>query len=67
MQVVGIPMGCDYAPQVADLYLYWYEHSFISRGVDLNNPLIHSLQYASRYIDDHNVPNIDNNTCDIIC
>ena len=22
-QVVGIPMGCDCAPQVADLFLYW--------------------------------------------
>ena len=42
-------------------------YSFISRGVDSNNPLIHSLQNVSRYIDDLNVPNIDNNECDIIC
>ena len=25
-QVIGIPMGCDCAPKVADLFLYWYEH-----------------------------------------
>ena len=29
-QVIGIPMGCDCAPQVADLFLYWYEHDYIS-------------------------------------
>ena len=66
-QVVGIPMGCDCAPQVADLFLYWYEHNYISEGVDSCNPVIHSLQYASRYIDDLNVPNIDSATCSIIC
>ncbi len=60
-------MGCDCAPQVADLFLYWYEHSYISEGVDSKSPVIHSLQYACRYIDDLNVPNIDDDTRDIIC
>ena len=30
-QVVGIPMGCDCAPQVADLFLYWYEYNYIKK------------------------------------
>ena len=29
-QVIGIPMGCDSASQVADLFLYWYEHNYIT-------------------------------------
>ena len=66
-QIVGIPMGCDCAPKVADLFLYWYEHDYISEGVDSDNILINKLQYASRYIDDLNVPNIDNSACDTIC
>ena len=31
-QVMGIPMGCDCAPKVADLFLlYKYEHDNISK------------------------------------
>ena len=49
-QVVGIPMGCDCAPQVADLFLYWYEHSYISSGVDNGqlHSVVHALKHASR-------------------
>ena len=60
-------MGCDCASQVADLFLYWYEHSYISEGVKSKNPIIHILQYLSRYIDDLNAPNINENICKIIC
>ena len=28
-QVVGIPMGTDYAPLVADLFLFYYERDFM--------------------------------------
>ena len=66
-QVIGIPMGCDCAPQVADLFLYWYEHNYISEGVDADDPAIRYLQHASRYIDDLNVPNISENICESIC
>ena len=66
-QIVGIPMGCDCAPQVADLFLYWYEHDYISKGVLVDDPAIHLLKHASRYIDDLNVPNIDSNICESIC
>ena len=43
-QVVGIPMGCDCAPQVADLFLYWYEYNYITKGVDSKNHIIHFLK-----------------------
>ena len=36
-QVIGIPMGCDCAPKTADLFLYWYEHNYISEAVDNHN------------------------------
>ena len=66
-QVVGIPMGCDCAPQVADLFLFWYEHDYISRGVEDKSPVVHALKFASRYIDDLNTPNISSDIVDIIC
>ena len=36
-QVIGIPMGCDCAPKIADLFLHWYEHNYISEAVDNPN------------------------------
>lgn len=68
-QVIGIPMGCDCAPKVADLFLYWYENNYICRSVDEPELLsvIHILKYSSRYIDDLNVPNANDKICDIIC
>ena len=32
-----------------------------------NNPVVHTLKHASRYIDDLTTPNITNKTVDIIC
>ena len=29
-QIVGIPMGTNCAPLIADLFLYWYESEFVS-------------------------------------
>ena len=60
-------MGSDCAPQIADLFLYWYEHSFISAGVDDGLNLVHVLKYASRYIDDLNVPNCTDDIESKIC
>ena len=65
-QVIGIPMGCDCAPQVADIFLYWYEHDYISRGVTDNNNIISKFKYCSRYIDDLNIPNCNQDICNII-
>ena len=62
-------MGCDCAPKVADMFLYWYEHDYICRAVEKPELLsvVHILKYSSRYIDDLNVPNANNKICDIIC
>ena len=67
--VIRISMGCDCAPQVADLFLYchWYEHDYIALQVKNKNPVVHTLKHASQYIDDLTNPNISHNTVDIIC
>ena len=66
-QVIGIPMGCDCAPQVADLFLFAYEHDFISKKVIDKDPIVHKLKYCGRYIDDLSVPNADAEVCHVIC
>ena len=43
---------------MADLFLHWYEHDFISRGV---------MKFTTRYIDDLNTPNISSNLVNVIC
>ena len=61
-------MGCDCASQVADLFFFWYEHKiYVLEGVDADDPTVHCLKYASRYIDDLNVPNINDDICESIC
>jgi hypothetical protein len=50
---VGIPMGTDCAPLLADLFLYSHEADFI-RGLLKKNgkKLARSLNFTFRYIDD---------------
>ena len=52
-------MGSDCAPNVADLFLFSYEFDFISKKVELRDPVVHKLKFCGRYIDDLNVPNAD--------
>jgi hypothetical protein len=47
-QVVGIPMGTNCAPLLADLFLYSYESEFLQKLV--KDKKIHDFTY--RYIDD---------------
>ena len=52
-QVVGIPMGTNCAPLLADLFLYSYESEFLQKLV--NDKKIHearALHFTYRYIDD---------------
>ena len=52
-QVIGIPMGTDCAPFLANLFLYSYEFKWIDKQRKLKNQ--HVLRYfrsCSRYIDD---------------
>ena len=58
-EIVGIPMGTNCAPLVADLFLFCYERDFMK---DLSNDnqadVIKSFNSTSRYLDD--LLNIDN-------
>ena len=49
-QMVGIPMGTNCAPVLADLFLYSYENEFLDRLVEEGKRKLFNLSY--RYIDD---------------
>ena len=58
-QIVGILMGTNCAPLVADLFLYCYERdSMYSLNNDNQTDVIETLNSTSRYLDD--LLNIDN-------
>ena len=58
-QVIGIPMGTNCAPLVADLFLYCYERDFmLSLKSDTQADIINAFNDTSRYLDD--IFNIDN-------
>ena len=52
-QIVGIPMGTNCAPLVADLFLFCYERDFMSSLSDNNQTdIIEAFNSTSRYLDD---------------
>ena len=51
-QCIGIPMGIDPAPQMANLYLYYYESSFMEKLTKDNYGIAKKFNNTSRYIDD---------------
>ena len=58
-QMVGIPMGSNCAPLVADLFLFCYERSFMKDlSSDNQDDVIKAFNSTSRYLDD--LRNIDN-------
>ena len=58
-QVVGIPMGTNCAPLVADLFLFCYERDFMmSLSDDKQADVIDAFNTTSRYLDD--ILNINN-------
>ena len=62
-QIVGIPMGTNSAPLVADLFLFCYERDFIlSLSEDNRSGVIETFDSTSRYLDD--LLNIHNNFFD---
>ncbi|MDA3086526.1 hypothetical protein OFO27_08365, partial [Campylobacter sp. CS_ED1] len=57
--VIGIPMGTNCAPLIADLFLFCYEKEFmLSLDTNTQSDVILSFNYTSRYLDD--IGNIDN-------
>ena len=62
-QIVGIPMGTNCAPLVADLFLFCYERDFMkSLSVENQSKIIEALSSTSGYLDD--LLNIDNTYLD---
>ena len=51
-QIVGIPMGTNCAPLVADLFLFCYERDFMTSLSDVKRTeIIEAFKSTSRYID----------------
>ena len=60
-QIVGIPMGTNCVPLIADLFLYCYERDFMSNLQKSKRfDLIDKFNDTSRYLDD--IFTIDNTT-----
>ena len=58
-QIVGIPVGTNLAPLVADLFLFCYERDFMLSLSDNNQAdVVEAFYSTSRYLDD--LLNIDN-------
>ena len=58
-QIVGIPMGTNCAPLVADLFLFCYERDIMTSLSDVKQAeIIEAFKSTSRYLDD--LLNIDN-------
>ena len=58
-QIVGIPMGTNCAPLVADLFLFCYERDFMmSLSIENQSEIIEAFSSTSRYLDE--LLNIDN-------
>ena len=58
-QTIGIPMGTNYAPLVADLFLFCYERYFMkSLSHENQADIIKAFNSTSRYLDD--LLNIEN-------
>ena len=58
-QIVGIPMGTNCAPLVADLLFFYYERDFMTSLSDVKQAeIIEAFKSTSRYLDD--LLNIDN-------
>ena len=52
-QIVGIPMGTNCAPLVADLFLFCYERDFMmSLSVENQSKIIEAFSSTPRYLDD---------------
>ena len=62
-QIVGIPIGTNCAPLVADLFLFCYERDFmLSLSEATQSYVIEAFNSTSRYLDD--LLNIENNFFD---
>ena len=56
-QIIGIPMGSDPAPFMANLFLYYYESQFINKCRREKNKGVYKFGNIFRFIDDLNAIN----------
>ena len=56
-QNIGVPMGCDCAPFLANLYLFCYEYQYIKDLDTVNNSNKEYFKFCCRFIDDLWNPN----------
>ena len=64
-QIVGIPMGTNCAPLVADLFLFCYERDFMTSLSGVKQAeIIEAFKSTSRYLD--NLLNIDNPSFEVM-
>ena len=59
-QVIGIPMGTDPAPFMANLFLYYYENKFMNELIKTDKRAARKFGYVWRYIDDLSAVNNEN-------
>ena len=50
-QTIGIPMGTDCAPQLANLFLFHYEYSYMKKLMKDNFCMVKRFSDTVRYID----------------
>ena len=51
-KTIGIPMGTDCAPLLANLFLFYYEYHYMKKLIRDNQCLAKKFNYRLRYIDD---------------
>ena len=51
-QCVGIPMGTDCAPLLANLFLFYYEYKYMRNLINMNLMLAKKFNNTMQYIDD---------------
>ena len=51
-QILGIPMGVNVSPVIADLFLSWCEYCYMTKVVKTDYALVKLLSYNCRYLDD---------------
>ena len=59
-QILGIPMGGNASPFIADLYLSWCENCYMTKVVKTDYTLAKLLSYNCRYLDDICTINLQN-------
>ena len=60
-QVIGVPMGTDCAPDLANLFLFAFENKYIIGLINVKSDDIKWLKFIYRYIDDLMVLNDNGN------